>query len=406
MRPIVYLTLDGLLEPLGRSQVMQPLIALAERGFDYTVISLERERDLADTGRVEATAQALRRAGVRWRYRAYASGGTPRAVATNVGWLAGALRREVKAGAGVVHARSYVTGTVARAVAPRLPWLFDARGYWIDELSEAGRRVSRPAVFRGSKAMERALYQSADAVVQLTQVAIDDLRAGRFGPWPAHRPAICIPTCADYEGMRAAADPERVPAEVRQQLRGRRVLAWIGSVNPSYATAESMTVTRRVLDLRDDAVLLVLTRSLDPLQPYLDAAGIDPARVLAASAPHEDMASWLSLVDWGLMLGRRSEGKRASMPTKLAEFLALGVRPVQHGFNDDVDLWVERAGSGVVLSSLQPDELERAAQRIASDDLDPRELDIARERTRAHFDLPSGVERYAWLLSELARAAA
>jgi glycosyltransferase involved in cell wall biosynthesis len=194
-----------------------------------------------------------------------------------------------------------------------------------------------------------------------------------------------------------------VPAEVRDQLRGRRVLAWIGSVNPSYATAESMTVTRRVLELRDDAVLLVLTRSLEPLQPYLDAAGIDPARVVAASAPHEDMASWLGLVDWGLMLGRRSEGKRASMPTKLAEFLALGVRPVQHGFNDDVDLWVERAGSGVVLSSLHPDELERAAQRIASDDLDGRELDIARERTRGHFDLPSGVERYAWLLSELAR---
>ena len=58
MSEILYVTFDGLASPLGYSQVVRPLVALAERGLRYRVLSMENEADRADparAGRVRAT---------------------------------------------------------------------------------------------------------------------------------------------------------------------------------------------------------------------------------------------------------------------------------------------------------------------------------------------------------------
>src|SRR4051812_39181297 len=40
---ILYLTMDGLLEPLGRSQIVKFIERLAQRGWRYTIVSLEKK---------------------------------------------------------------------------------------------------------------------------------------------------------------------------------------------------------------------------------------------------------------------------------------------------------------------------------------------------------------------------
>src|ERR1035437_8439979 len=58
---ILYLTFDGLLEPLGQSQVLSYICRLSERGFSYVLLSLEREHDLVDAEAVAETEEILRR---------------------------------------------------------------------------------------------------------------------------------------------------------------------------------------------------------------------------------------------------------------------------------------------------------------------------------------------------------
>jgi hypothetical protein len=111
------------------------------------------------------------------------------------------------------------------------------------------------------------------------------------------------------------------------------------------------------------------------------------------------MPEWLSLIEWGmLLLNPDSPAKRASMPTKLAEFFASGVRPVQFGCNTEVSEWVRRTGSGFVLPDVRPETLETAAERIVSSTPDAQVTAHARALAAPHFSLESGLEKYERVL--------
>ncbi len=114
------------------------------------------------------------------------------------------------------------------------------------------------------------------------------------------------------------------------------------------------------------------------------------------------MPAWLRLVDWGFLLLNESFAKRASMPTKLGEFLASGVRPIYFGCNDEVGEWVRRAGSGVILDGLEGDSLKRAARTMAQVEGGAEAMAQARAIAAPHFALSYGVSRYAELLDRLA----
>src|SRR5690606_31353385 len=107
-------------------------------------------------------------------------------------------------------------------------------------------------------------------------------------------------------------------------------------------------------------------------------------------------------IDWGLLLLKETPAKRASMPTKLGEFFASGVRPIQHGCNPDVRAWVERSGLGLVLEDLSDASLDAAADVIAtSSPVTPEEREAVRRVTRPHFGLAEAIERYAALLTRV-----
>ena len=60
---VLYITYDGLLEPLGASQVIPYVLGLARRGYSIEVLSFEKPHD-AEQAR--ALADKLAEAGVAW----------------------------------------------------------------------------------------------------------------------------------------------------------------------------------------------------------------------------------------------------------------------------------------------------------------------------------------------------
>lgn len=397
MKRITYLTYDGILEPLGYSQVARVLLALAERGYAYRLVSFERKARLADEARVDAVARELEAAGIVWERFEYAEGGA-KSFPLNAARGMSALAAHA-ATTSLVHARSYVAGFVAQQVGRlhRLPYLFDARGYWVDERREGGafrRRLVLAVARRG----ERSLYEDAAAMVGLTALHVDDVVSGRFGRWRGG-PTAAIPTCADYEVFRLREDAG--DASPDPFFAGKLVVGIIGSLNFSYHSEATLELARRILALRSDAVLFIATQQRDEYIALATKAGIDPARVLVRSIAHREMPRWVRHVDVVPHLLIETPSKRGSMPTKLAELFASGVRPLHVGCNGEVGAWVRRAGTGVLLRDVGPEALEDAARAVGTMERDVDVLRAGRSITEAHFSLRSGVERYAALLSQL-----
>ncbi len=401
MTPIVYVTADGILQPLGHSQVVRVVERLAQRGYRYTIVSLERRADLAREGARERLLRQLGDAGVQWEHATFAEGGGPARAAANLARLtAVTARAAMRSGARLVHARAYhgalVGLTLAQTSAVR--YLFDTRSYWFDERGEAGQWG--PAAYRAAGHVERALFRGAAGAVALTHLQAEDLRGGRFGPWGS-RAVTTIPTCADFDEFRSREEIAIAPALTAFADDGLLV-GFVGSVNASYRIDRAMELARRVLDLRSDARVVALTSDVDGHRRLFDQHGIPRDRTLVVSVSHRDMPRWVPRLDWGALILKTSPSKRASMPTKLAEFFAAGVRPIHHGCNEEVADWVHRAGSGISLDDLSDDALDAAARTIATAPRDVAALSRARAVAEPHFSLASGVERYARILDELA----
>ncbi len=392
------MTLDGLMEPLGTSQVVRVARGLSNRGYQMALCSLERARDREEPGREERFFEDLREEGISWRRGTYRQGGSAD-VGANLWALRQMLKEELASGpVRMVHARSYVACSVALSLCEDrgIPVLFDIRGFWVDERREQGRWFTGPLRLGMARRWEESLYERTAGVVSLTEEAARAIQRGEKGPWSADRPIRVIPTCADYGefGLGGPSNVEGIPHSLSARLKGRLVVGFVGAVEQAYCVEESLRLFHLIKARRPDAHLLCLTRNPSALLPWLRAARIGPDEVSVTTATHEEMPAYLAVMDWGLLMRRTGPSHRAAMPTKLAEFFAAGVRPIQWGCNAEVRRWVEAAGSGVVLKGLNEEALAQAADEIARRPASVQELLRARWRTREHFDLACGIERY------------
>jgi hypothetical protein len=177
------------------------------------------------------------------------------------------------------------------------------------------------------------------------------------------------------------------------------VVGFVGSVNTSYRVAESLTFFRRLHELRADAHLLCVSEQGDVLRARLHACGLPADSFSVVSSPYEAMPRWLARMHWGLLFLSTSFAKTGSMPTKLAEFLAMGVRPIQHGCNAEVSDRVRAYGSGLVLESLDEEGLRRAAEHVARATLSSADVERARALSQGELGLEAGVATYATLIT-------
>jgi glycosyltransferase involved in cell wall biosynthesis len=260
----------------------------------------------------------------------------------------------------------------------------------VDEKIEAGVWF-QDAVSRSiARRVERGLYERASAVVSLTELAAEDVRRGEFGrSHPADR-SICIPTCVDYDkfGMQRDEAPDAF-------LEDGLIVAYVGSLNPSYEYGASLRLAAMILDREPRAKLVALTGQVAQMNELLADLSIPPSRCLVRSVRHDEVHRWLPWIDVGLMLMVKPiRAKRASMPTKLGEFFACGVTPIAHGANSEIGDWIHRTGSGFVLRDLSADSLGRAADFAVWERPDMETRARARLIAEEHFSLGSAARRY------------
>lgn len=406
---ILYLTVDGLLEPLGTSQVARVMMSLTDLNprYQLSICSLEKPADRVDGIREKAMEATLHSRGISWRRHEYLGGGIL-GVTRNLARLyrlASAVIEEE--GVDLIHARSYVGAEVARRLKNRygVDYLFDMRGFWVDERIEQGRWFRGGVSQAAARRWEGHLIADAAGLVTLTEEAGQEIRRRQndLSPSSTHGPVEVIPTCVDYGefGLGGPGSAAGIPRDLRERLEASLVVGFVGAVDQAYFIEESIRLFDHLLALRPDAHLLCLTRNPPALLQYLRQARIPDEQVTIRSVTHQEMPAWLSLMDWGLLLRKVEPSHRGAMPTKLAEFFASGVRPIQYGCNQEVRSWVERAESGLVLDELDEESLRQAAQSMAAHDAGIDSLLSARWKTRKHFDLREGARRYGKLYEQI-----
>ena len=392
-RGILYISYDGMLEPLGQSQVLAYLEKLAP-GRRIHLISFEKAGDWRRTERRASIESRMAQAGIGWHPLRYHK--RPSALATAYDVAAGtacALAVARRHGLGIIHARSYVAALTALAVKRMTgaKFLFDMRGFWADERVDGGLWPANGHLYRLTKRLERRFLEAADHVVTLTYASEAEIR--RLSSLADNTPPITvIPTCADLDRFTIqgslAADPF--------------VLGYVGSVGTWYLLDEMLCCFRELRVTKPDARLLIVNRGEQTLiQERMVAAGIDAKAVEIVAANHSDVPHLINRMSAGMALIRPVYSKIASAPTKLAEYLGCGKPCVANVGVGDMAEILDGRNVGVTLRLLSNDALLEGAGRLVSLVRDPDLQRRCRQTAVDLFSLESGVAKYAAIYDQL-----
>jgi len=399
---VLYISYDGLMEPLGQSQVVCYLTKLAKH-HDITLVSYEKPFDWADRPRRDGILAKIREAGIRWRPLLYHK--RPTALATSYDLMAGflvcsylVLRRRIQ----IVHARSDVPSVVALAL-KRIcgtRFIFDMRGFWADERVDGGIWPADCLLYKVAKWFERQFLTRADVVVSLTHAGVSALRElpilKNKKPW-----FEVIPTCTDLERF-CPASPNSADAD--SPARDFTV-GIVGTVVRWNLLDPALDGFKTLCELRPGARLLIVNRSdHDYIRERLRAKGIPESSVEIKSVWYSEVPNEIRKMDMGVFFLKPGWSQQARSPTKLGEFLGCGVPCLSNTGVGDVAQILEGERVGVVLREFTRNGMEDAVQRALALASDPGVRTRCVKAAYRYFSLDAGVRSYDGIYHSLMKA--
>jgi glycosyltransferase involved in cell wall biosynthesis len=396
---VLYLSYNGMLEPLGQSQVLAYLKRLAP---DYRIclLSFEKPEDWNNRVLRERICEEVTAAGITWRPLRYHA--RPSVLATAFDILLGiliayylTLKHQVK----IVHARSYVPSVIALSLKKvfGLKFVFDMRGFWADERVDGGLWPKDSRLYRTAKWFERRFLLSADRVVSLTHAAVDEMR--QFPYLQGRMPAFeVITTCADLDLFKPDA-----PEQSTQKDDRPFTLGYVGAVGVWYLFDETLQCFSLMRQTIPNVRLHILNRGDHAyIRERLNYHQIDPeTSVRLEAADRAGVARAMCQMDAGIFFIKPVYSKTASAPTKLGEFLGCGIPCMGNVGVGDMASILESERVGIALGDFSEAAMRDAITRLLQLAREPGIQQRCRQVALRYFSLEMGVQRYKDIYCEL-----
>src|ERR1044072_7374635 len=343
-RRVLFISYNGMLEPLGQTQVLPYLRELAKRGVQFTLLSFERDKAFTEEGQraCEKLKRELVEQGIEWHWLRYhqrpSLPATVYDVFAGIRYASGLVRRNKIE---LVHARSHIPATIALALKSKfgIKMIFDVCGLMAEEYVDSLHWSKGGLRYRVTKAAERRVFAGTDAVVTLTERIWPIIKEwdGLKGREVHH---AVVPCCVDLSLFKFSEQQrERLRSELK--LGDRFTLVYSGSLDGWYLTEEMADFFASIVKKRNDAHLLWLTMgSRERVRQLMSARGIGEENFSIHAVAPKLIPSYLAAGDVGISFIKRCFSKLASSPTKNAEYLACGLPIVINAGIGDSDTLV------------------------------------------------------------------
>jgi len=397
VKKVLYISYDGMTDPLGQSQVLPYLVKLSQAGYQFTLLSFEKKDRYQKEGKIiEAICKA---SSINWQPLVFTKN-PPILSKIYDRWQmkrkAWQLHRQYHFD--MIHCRSYIAAEMGLALKKKtgVKFFFDMRGFWADEKVDGGQWDQRKfffrKVYRYYKQKEKDFLLGADAIVSLTDAARDEMKKNKAYD---NLEINVIPCCADL----AHFNYNNVNAHDRQQLKqqlqissDKKVISYLGSVGGWYMTKEMFQFVKCLLQQYPDFVMLVLTKDeKDWVKAEALQQGIPADKILITTASREKMPLYISLSDCSIFFIRPTYSKKASSPTKHAELMGMGIPVICNDIGDTGRI-IEETGTGIMIKEFSEVEYRTQAKKI--DEIMSISKDHIRQAAYCYFDLDAGVAKY------------
>jgi glycosyltransferase involved in cell wall biosynthesis len=408
VKKVLFISYDGMTDPLGQSQVIPYLQGLSRAGYKIFLISCEKEQVYAKNK--NHIQQLLDKSNISWIPINYTK--NPPVISTLldvVKMRKAAKKLHKQEGIDMVHTRAGVPALIGLWMKKTMgvKFLNDIREFYADSRVEGGMWNTKNPLYKAiynffSKKESEAVKQS-DGIVCLTYAAENIIKG-----WPEYTTSIpleVIPCSADLELF----DPSKIREDEKAVLKSELgigekdfVISYLGSVGGWYLTSEMLQFCS-FLNIQIPAAkfLFISPHRHEDIRALATQYRIPADKILVKKASRAQVPALLSLSHYSVFFIKPCYSKQSSSPTKHGEIMAMGIPVITNGGVGDVAEIVHNSQSGIVIDEFTDSAFGIAIHEVANNN----NYDAAAIRAGAEkwYSLEKAVEKYTRIYNTILR---
>lgn len=399
MKNILFISYDGMTDPLGQSQVIPYLAGLTKYGYRFTILSCEKpERYNSHKDSVE---NLLKPYPIKWVAIAYHKNPPVFSSIYDVFILKKTAKKlHAKENFDMVHTRPGVPALIGLWMKKKLgvKFLNDIREFYADSRVDGGmwdtKIIFYKIIFNFFKKKEAQAVAQSDGIVCLTYAAEKIIKQ-----WTEFRkeiPLEVIPCSVDMNLF----DPEKINTDLKSKFKKELgindndfIVSYLGSIGGWYLTDEKMQFCKILSDkIPNVKFLFISPHRHDVITDAAKRFGIPESQIIVKHGKRNEIPVLLSFSKYSIFFIKPCYSKLSSSPTKHGEIMAMGIPVISNARVGDVEEIITKYKSGIVLKDLDKQEFESVADSIA--DGISFDKTAIRNGAKEYYNLDNAVEKY------------
>ncbi|MGN6339535.1 MAG: glycosyltransferase [Ginsengibacter sp.] len=372
MPRVLFISYDGMTDPLGQSQVIPYLAGLSKLGYDFTILSCEKSVNyLVHKDEIE---NLLHSAAIKWVPIAYHKKPPVFSTVYDVIQLyRKAKKLHLQFPFDMVHTRPGIPALIGLKMKKKfgIKFLNDIREFYADSRVDGGiwhlENFFYKKIYSFFKQKEKQAVTRSDGIVCLTYAAEKIIKS-----WPEYKlsiPLQVIPCSVDLDLFHPVHFDEEFKRRLRADLdikENEFIVSYLGSVGSWYLMDEMIRFFEIISDRNANAKFLFISPNAKTVILRLaNKFHLDEKKIIVKEAKRNEVPALLSLSKFSVFFIKPCYSKQSSSPTKHGEIMAMDIPLITNSGVGDVAEIVEKSQSGIVLSELNESQYVSAAIQIA-----------------------------------------
>lgn len=404
MKKVLYISYDGMTDPLGQSQVLPYIAGLTKEGYTFHLISFEKhDRYLKHKNHIQKYCDEHN---INWHPQDYhIEGGLKKTIRQVRRMYKIAIYLQRRHQFSIVHCRSYISALAGLKLKRKfgVKMIFDMRGFWADERIDGkiwnlDSKIYK-TIYNFFKRKEIEFLKKSEYTISLTNNGKKEIESWKKIENSDVKIKI-IPCCVNLDLF----DPSKITTRDKEKLKTSLkidstdfILGYVGSIGTWYMLPEMLDYFKVLKTINSNAKFLFITgEKPDFIKEEAIKKNLNPDDFIITSVLHDQVPIHISLFDQSIFFIRPSYSKKASSPTKQGEIMAMGIPLICNSGVGDTDEIVMKYNSGQVINSFDEENYKKVIEENAA--YDP--IEIAKG-AKDYFSLEKGVKVYLSIYQEM-----
>jgi glycosyltransferase involved in cell wall biosynthesis len=405
-KKILFISYDGMTDPLGQSQVIPYLQGLSKKDFRFFLLSCEKQQVFIKNE--DAVKRILAAYNIEWIPIPYTR--RPPVLSTLKDIIN--LRKKAKQihlryGIDMVHTRPGIPALVGLWMKQTMgvKFLHDVREFYADSRVEGGMwNISNPLfkiIYRFFKKKEQEEIAGSDGIVCLTHAAEKIITV--LPEYKKSIPLKVIPCSADLNLF----DTLKINTAQKKQFQKELniddsdfVVSYLGSIGGWYMTAAMLRFCKLLSVRKPETKFLFISPHLhDIIAVEAAKYGLPADKLIVKHGRRNEVPVLLSLSNYSLFFIKPCFSKLSSSPTKHGEIMAMGIPVITNSGVGDVKAIVDKYNAGYVVDDFTDEAFNAVIDQLLVDK--SFDTDSIRKGAVEFYSLEKAVELYEKMYKEI-----